>query len=142
MASTTNKTTENTQSVDDFIDGIQDEQKRADSHALKTLMTSVTGQKPVMWGDSIVGFGKYHYRYASGREGDFLRVGFSPRKASLSIYLLDESGTHKKALENLGPHKTAVSCLYIKRLSDVDTHVLESVIRQSYENQDMGEEAQ
>ncbi len=93
-----------------------------------------------MWCGSMVGFGRYHYTYASGRKGSYFRVGFSPRKANLTGYLMDGVDRYRKELEQLGPHKTAISCLYIKRLSDIDMKVLESIIRQSFTNAAMGEQ--
>jgi hypothetical protein len=133
------KTTPNDGSVDGFLDGISDERQRADAKSLDRLMREVTGQSPRMWGDSIVGYGTYHYRYASGREGDWMKVGFAPRKGKFSIYLSDRADDHTELLSRLGRHKSAVSCLYVKRLEDVDMTVLAEIIRESYAAQAMGQ---
>ncbi|SNT12876.1 protein of unknown function (DU1801) [Ekhidna lutea] len=127
------KTQPTDQSVDAFIDSIEPESKRDDAREVLKLMKKVSGEDPIMWGDSIVGFGKYHYVYESGREGDWMLTGFSPRKQSLTLYLM--SGYEKMAelLQKLGKYKHSVSCLYIKRLSDIDMDVLEEMIRTSIE---------
>ena len=121
-------------SVDDFINEIEDDVKRSDSLQLCRIMEDVTGEEPVMWGTSIVGFGKYHYVYESGTEGDWLLTGFSPRKKNLSIYMMDGFKNHTQLLSKLGKHKTSVSCLYISKLSDVDLGVLEKLLRASIKN--------
>ena len=95
-------------------------------------MAEETGEPPRMWGASIVGFGSYHYAYASGREGDWMALGFSPRKANLTLYLMDGFGGYGELLDRLGKHSTGKSCLYIKRLSDVDVDVLREMVRRSY----------
>lgn len=92
-----------------------------------------------MWGDRIIGYGRYHYRYASGREGDWMKIGFSPRTGTFSLYLTDRTDAHEELLRRLGPHKAAVSCLYIKRLEAVDRAVLEEILRRSYAGRAMGE---
>lgn len=117
----------------DFIAAIPDEKKRADSEWLLQTMQDITGAKPVMWGPSIIGFGSYRYVYASGREGDWMLTGFSPRKTALSVYLMSGLKREAEYLEKLGKHKTGKSCLYIKRLSDVDTEVLKEMITASVE---------
>jgi hypothetical protein len=118
--------------VDAFLKAVPDEKRRADAHALLELMSSVTGEPPVMWGPSIVGFGSYHYRYESGRTGDSPLAGFSPRKANLVVYLVGGyEQRYPKLLEQLGPHKTGKSCLYLKRLGDVDLDVLRQLIERS-----------
>ncbi len=124
-----NKTQKTAASVSDFIDAIDDPRKRDDSTALVKLLEKVTGEQPTMWGTSIVGFGDLHYRSPSGREGDWFKVGFSPRKQNLTLYLalLDLAG-QEALLGRLGKHSTGKSCLYIKRLEDVDEHVLEELI--------------
>jgi hypothetical protein len=114
--------------VDAFIAGVEDERVRADCRALLGMMREATGADPVMWGSSIVGFGDVHYRYASGREGDWFRVGFAPRKRTLTVYLMDGVDAHADALGRLGPHTTGKGCLYVKRLSDVDMDVLIEII--------------
>jgi hypothetical protein len=125
------KTQPNNQSVDAFIDSVEPEWKRDDAREILKLMQKVSGEKPVMWGPSIVGFGKYHYVYESGREGDWMLTGFSPRKQSLTIYLMSGYAEMDQLLNKLGKHKHSVSCLYIKRLSDIDMDVLEEMIRTS-----------
>lgn len=128
----TPKTAPTTVDVDAFIDAVDHPVRRADARALKALMERVTGQPATMWGPSIVGFGSYHYTYASGRQGDAAAAGFSPRKASTTVYLADGFERRGELLARLGPHTTSVSCLYIKRLEDVDLDVLEELVRASY----------
>lgn len=123
-----NKTRKTTASVAAFIDGIADESRRKDCKAVLNLMKEATGATPKMWGPSIVGFGDWHYKYASGREGDWFLAGFSPRKDSLTLYLLPNLDAHAKHLAKLGKFTTGRSCLYIKRLSDVDQVVLKRMI--------------
>lgn len=114
-----------------FIEAIEDETRRADCLTMLRLMKKLTRKQAKMWGQSIVGFGDYRYRYASGREGDWFQVGFSPRKDALTIYLM--SGLHGREafLEKLGKHKTGKGCLYVKRLADIDLSVLEKLIAAS-----------
>ena len=121
-----------TADVGAFIDGVTPQPRQEDACTLLALLQRITGEKPVLW-DSIVGFGAYHYRYSSGREGDAPAAGFSPRKAASTIYLPEGVAPHASALDKLGPHTLGVGCLYIKRLQDVDTSVLESIIRTSYD---------
>lgn len=120
--------------VEEFLDSIADDVQRADANTVLSLMKKITGLKPVMWGDSIVGFGSRHYKYATGREGDWFITGFSPRKQNLTIYIEDRIDQHEKLLAKLGKYKTSVSCLYIKKLSDVDMEVLTKLIEQSVAN--------
>jgi hypothetical protein len=120
-------------SVYAFIDAIEDERKRADSKALVALMEKVTGEKPALWGPSIVGFGDLHYKYESGREGDWFRVGFSPRKQNLTLYVTDYIKEDDPLLAKLGKFTTGKACIYVKRLDDVDTGVLEDLVKRSYE---------
>jgi hypothetical protein len=120
-----NKTQLTRASVNDFLDGIENEVRREDARMLVAMMKRVTGVKPQMWGPSIIGFGIQHYKYESGREGDMPRIGFSPRKGNLALYML--TGPGREALARLGKHKTGVSCLYINKLSDVDMKVLEEM---------------
>src|SRR5215204_3205431 len=123
------KTKENTASVEDFINKVPDEQKRKDSLVILEMMKKASGEKPKMWGASLIGFGKMRYKSpASGREVDWFRIGFSPRKASLSLYFCLNLGQHAAALKNLGKHKTGVGCLYINKLDDIDTAVLEEML--------------
>lgn len=118
--------------VEEFLAAVPGEQRQADARQLCALMQEITGELPQMWGSSIVGFGRYHYRYASGHEGDSALAGFAPRKQHLVLYLVGEFETrHKSALARLGPHKTGKGCLYIKRLSDVDQDALYELIERS-----------
>ena len=128
------KTQKNDQSVTAFLDAVPDEGKRADAFAVLNLMQKVTAKKPKMWGDSIVGFGEYHYKYASGREGDWFVTGFSPRKQNLTVYIMPGFERYGALLGKLGKHKTGKSCLYIKQLSDVDMAVLEELVAKSVEH--------
>ncbi len=118
-------------SVEDYLNSVPDEAKRQDSFALLELMEEVTGEKAVMWGDSIVGFGTYHYVYASGREGDWPVTGFAPRKQALTLYIMAGFDQYDELLSRLGKHRTGKSCLYIKRLSDVDVDVLRELVAAS-----------
>ena len=122
------KTKQTTSSVADFIDSVPDEQKRKDSQVILKLMEKATKEKPKIWGSSIVGFGNVRYKSpASGREVDWFRIGFAPRKANLTVYLMNVA-LHEDALKKLGKHKTGGGCLYINKLEDVDINVLEKVI--------------
>jgi len=121
-------------SVRAFLDQIETESKRRDAHALCDLFEKATGQPARMWGPAIVGFGEYHYKYESGREGDFLVVGFSPRKANFSLYLTTKPAEYDSILARLGKYKTAKSCIYINRLDQVDLAVLEELIRRSFQD--------
>jgi hypothetical protein len=123
-----NKTKQNDSSVKKFLDSVPDETKRKDSYTLVELMQKATGEPPKMWGPSIVGFGSYHYKYASGREGDSPLVGFSPRKQYLTLYVIDDWDKYKEFRANLGKHSISKSCLYIKRLSDVNMPALKKII--------------
>jgi len=125
------KTRPNNNSVEEFINQIEQEWKRDDSRVLIDLFKKITGDEPVMWGDSIIGFGNYHLRYESGRELDWMLGGFSPRKTSLTLYLMGNNDDLEAMLDSLGKHKRSVGCLYIKKLADVDLHQLEKVIRKS-----------
>ncbi len=128
---TENKTRPTSADVDGFIDAVADERRRADARVLLEMMVRVTGFKPVMWGDNIVGFGQYHYKYPSGREGDFLLTGFSPRKTATSIYIMPGFAPYERQLAKLGKHRHSVSCLYINRLEAVDLSVLETIVGDS-----------
>ena len=132
MAKAENKTKPTEVSVESYLAAIENEARRADCDTLLKLMTKVTKEKPVMWGPSIVGFGSYHYKYDSGREGDSCITGFSSRKAEISVYLTADFPARDSLLAKLGKHKMAVACLYIKKLSDVDIKVLEKLIAGSY----------
>ncbi|MGH8958048.1 MAG: DUF1801 domain-containing protein [Acidimicrobiia bacterium] len=125
------KTKPSKKSVKEFLDGIEDGERRRDSKKLVALMKEVTGEKPQMWGESIVGFGNYHYKYASGREGDAAIIGFSPRKQNLTIYLASGFVGYDELLARLGKHSTGKSCLYLKRFDQVDENVLTELLRES-----------
>lgn len=122
-----NRTTPTDASVRAFIDAVANDTRRRDAHAVLGMMKRVTGVEPRMWGPSIVGFGTMHYRYESGREGDMPRIGFSPRKAGLVLYVLTRADGEAALLARLGKHTTGASCLYVDRLSDVDVTVLEAM---------------
>lgn len=127
------KTKETSESVEDFLNSIQDEQKRVDSFELLEIMKLVSGCEPRMWGGAIIGFGNSVYTSpATGREVDWFVSGFSPRKANLSVYLAGGLKRYSAALEKLGKHKTSVGCLYIKKLADVDNEVLRGMIEESF----------
>lgn len=126
-----NKTTENELSVRDFINGVTDETKRVDSFKLAEIMETVTGFAPRMWGPAIVGFGTYHYKYESGHEGNAPLAAFSPRKEAISLYLSSESEQREHFLAGFGKHKTGKSCIYIKKLEDIDEEVLTKMIAHS-----------
>lgn len=121
------KTKQTEVSVEAFLDNVADPQRREDARAVRAMMERVTGQPAKMWGPSIVGFGTYHYKYDSGHEGTMCRLGFSPRKAELVLYVLTQSAGQDALLARLGKHRTGKSCLYVKRLSDVDEGVLEEL---------------
>ncbi len=125
------KTKPNDQSVEGFLNKVPDDQKRQDSFAILELMKQVTGEEPIMWGDSIVGFGTYKYKYASGKEGEWPVTGFSPRKQNLTLYIMSGFDEYDDLLENLGVHSTGKSCLYIKKLEDVDQDVLRDLVSKS-----------
>ncbi len=125
------KTKVNDTSVEGFLNSVEDEQKRKDCFEILKMMKQVTRESPKMWGSSIVGFGSYHYKGASGREGDWMLTGFSPRKQNLTLYLMGGFDPHKNLLKKLGKHKTSVGCLYIKNLDDVDKKVLKELVTES-----------
>lgn len=124
-----NKTQPTTVSVADFIATVEDPKRRADAEALVALMAEETGEPAAMWGSSIIGFGRYRYRYDSGREGDASLAGFSPRKANTVLYLMIEDPERAELLGRLGKHKTGAGCVYLNRLSDVDEGVLREMVR-------------
>ena len=125
------KTKLNDKSVIDFLQAVPDERKRKDSFTIMELMKEITGQEPHMWGDSIIGFGSYHYKYASGREGDTPVTGFSPRKQNLTIYIIMGFDGYDALMKKLGKYKTGKVCLYINKLEDVDMSVLKELIQRS-----------
>lgn len=129
-----NKTQFNDASVTEFLDAVPDARKRQDCYAVLEMMREITGEEPRMYGASIVGFGQYHYKYASGREGDSPLVGFSPRKQNLSLYVIGDYDGIDTLLARLGKHKIGKVCLYINKLDDVDQDTLREMIRKSVEH--------
>jgi hypothetical protein len=129
-----NKTVPTGKSVSEFLEGISQPKKKADANKLLEIMKSITGEEPAMWGPSIIGFGSYHYRYDSGREGDMLLTGFSPRAQNFSLYIGAGAEHNRELLKNLGKFSTGKSCLYIKSLDAVDLEVLKKIIKTSYEH--------
>jgi len=125
------KTKPTGRSVTAFLAAIADESTRRDCRELVKIMRKATGSTPKMWGDSIVGFGSYHYEYASGRTGDWFLAGFSPRRQNLTVYIMSGFGGHETLMRRLGRHKTSRCCLYIKRLDDIDRRVLATLIGRS-----------
>ena len=123
-----NKTKPNKMSVTAFINGIEDEQRRRDVKKVAAMMREATGSRARMWGANMVGYGQYHYKYDSGREGDFMVTGFSPRKQALTLYVIPGFRHFEALMRKLGKYKTGKSCLYIKRLTDVDEKVLKQLI--------------
>ena len=123
------KTKAGERSVSDFLASVEHPVRRADAATIIAIMEQVSGQPPVMWGPSIIGFGRYHYRYDSGHEGDMCRIGFSPRKANLVFYL---AGDKEEILERLGKHKRGKGCLYVNKLADVDEAVLREMIADAW----------
>jgi hypothetical protein len=128
------KTKRNKGDVEAFLNSVPDEKKRRDSFTILELMKQVTGEEPKMWGDSIVGFGSYHYKYESGREGDWFVTGFSPRKQNLTIYIMSGFDEYDNLMSRLGKYKTGKSCLYIKKIDDVDQDVLQELVKKSVEH--------
>lgn len=125
------KTKETTESVSAFLDKIADKRRREDCLAVVDIMRDVTKEEPKMWGSSIVGFGRYHYKYESGREGEWMITGFSPRKGDLTLYIMGGFEAFSDLMKGLGKYKTGKSCLYIKKLADVDADVLRKLITKS-----------
>ena len=128
------KTKENSASVVKFINSVDDENKKKDSKKLLDIFKKITKNNPKMWGASIIGFGKIHFKYKSGREGDWMATGFSPRKQSISLYILAGFKGKDNLLKKLGKHKTGRGCLYINKLEDVDMSILKKLIKDSYEH--------
>jgi len=128
------KTQKTRASVAKFLASIEDEKRRKDSRAVLKMMKEITGDKPEMWGPAIIGFGSYHYTYASGREGDWFLTGFSPRKQALTLYIMSGFSKYDALLKKLGKFKTGKACLYIKKLEDVHLPTLEELIRRSVEH--------
>lgn len=126
------KTKKTVASVADFLAAIEDEQKRKDCQVIDKLIQEITGEKAAMWGKSIIGYGAYTYKRSNGAEGDWFRLGFSPRKQAITIYIMPGYKDYSKFLDKLGPHKTGKCCLYIKRLSDIDMPTLKALLTQGY----------
>lgn len=131
MANAENKTQPTAISVTYYLAKLQPDQKRQDAMAINAMMRRVTGELPKMWGDAIIGFGHHHYKYESGREGDWFLVGFAPRKANLVLYIMPGFKEYKPLMKKLGKHKVGKSCLYINKLADVDLDVLEKLVARS-----------
>ena len=129
-----NKTKKTGASVADFLAFVESKRRREDAITLLEMMSEITEMEPEMWGPSIIGFGSYHYKYESGREGDMPFIGFSPRKQSLSLYIMDGFDGRDGLLAKLGKHRTGVSCLYINKLADVDMKALQELIERSFEH--------
>ncbi|MDX2444330.1 MAG: DUF1801 domain-containing protein [Bacteroidales bacterium] len=127
------KTKPTDQKAKEFLNTLENEQKRKDAFKLLNIMKEVTGEEPLMWGPSIIGFGSYHYKYASGREADWMLTGFSPRKNNLTVYIMQGFDKYDQYLAKIGKHKTGKSCLYLKSLDDLDLDVLKSLISESVE---------
>ena len=125
------KTKERKASVEKFLNSVKEDQKREDSFKILKIMKQITKAEPKMWGTSMIGFGNYHYKYASGREGDWFLTGFSPRKQNISLYIMADINKYKELLGKLGKHKTGKGCLYINKLDDVDIKVLKELITTS-----------
>ena len=134
MAATENKTKPTEASPEDFLASLDHPVRKADAERLLEIFADVTGMTPKLWGPSIIGYGQYHYKYESGREGDFMMTGFSPRKQNLSIYILPGYSDFSEILGRLGKHKHGKSCLYINKLSDVDIDVLKELIAAGLED--------
>ena len=128
MAKAENKTMPTKVSVRDFVNSVENEIRRRDAKALMKIFKDVTGMSPQMWGPSLIGYGRYHYKYESGREGDMLMTGFSPRKANLVLYIMPGYLDLEEKLSRLGKHKLGKACLYINKLADVDVDVLKEII--------------
>ena len=133
---TQNKTVQTDASVDEFIAAIAHSRRHQDAAVLVDLFSKTTGFSPKMWGDSIIGYGQYHYRYATGREGDFLATGLSSRKSNLSIYIMPGYGDFFDILQNLGKHKLGKSCLYVNQLADINLDLLAQLITAGLEGLD------
>ncbi len=136
MAKSDLKTKPTPVSPADYVAALPDDAQRADAVVISNMMAKASGEPATMWGPSIIGFGTYHYQYESGREGDMCRIGFSPRKGQTVLYLVDGFAQHEEMLARLGKHKTGKSCLYIKRLADIDLGVLEQMVSASLDYMD------
>ncbi len=125
------KTQQNEDDIFQFLESVTNQQRKEDSFKMLSLMTKIVGEEPKMWGASIIGYGSYHYKYESGREGDWFLTGFSPRKQSLTLYIMAGFDEYDDLMSKLGKHKTGKSCLYINKVADVDIDVLEELITKS-----------
>ncbi len=128
------KTQPTDESVAAFLNSVPDEKRRADSFKILTLMQEVTGEEPILWGTSIIGFGCYQYKYASGRAGEWFVTGFAPRKQALTLYIMSGFSEYDELLGKLGKHTTGKACLYIKKIEDIDFDVLRELIQQSVDH--------
>jgi len=128
------KTKPNEQSVAAFLNSIANEKVRQDCHTILEIMQGASGAEPKMWGDSVVGFGSYHYKYASGREGDWFVTGFSPRKQNLTLYIMSGFDQYDELMSRLGKYTTGKACLYIKKIEDIDLATLKELVAQSVEH--------
>lgn len=133
MAQSDNKTKATDVDPKDFIATVEHEGRRADAETLLDIFSDVTGLKPRMWGPGIIGYGRYHYKYESGREGEFMMTGFSPRKSNLSIYIMPGYSDYSAILDRIGKYKIGKSCLYINKLSDIDLDVLKELIAAGFD---------
>ncbi|HMM79493.1 MAG TPA: DUF1801 domain-containing protein [Pyrinomonadaceae bacterium] len=134
MAGAELKTKQTDASVEDFLNSVENAERRTDGFRVLEMFKRITGEEPRMWGPSIIGFGKRKFKYPDGREIDWMAVAFSPRKTNLTLYVICDSPKQPELLAKLGKHSTSVSCLYIKRLSDVDEKVLEKIIKDAVEH--------
>ena len=125
------KTQKNGADVEEFLNAVPDNKKRVDSFRVMQLMQEVTGEEPTMWGTSIVGYGDYHYRYESGREGDWFLVGFSPRKQNLTLYIMSGFDEYDELIGKLGKYKMGKACIYVNKLEDLDEQVLRKLVKKS-----------
>lgn len=125
------KTQPNNQNVETYLNSIEPQQRQEDCFTILKLMQEVTGETPQMWGSSIIGFGRYHYKYASGREGDWFVTGFASRSKNITLYIMADFDDYDELMRKLGKHTTGKSCLYIKKLEDVDQDVLRELVKQS-----------
>ncbi len=128
-----NKTIPTDNDVADFLATLSDETQHRDSEVLIKMMHKISGEPPVMWGSSIIGFGKRHYKYASGREGDWMKIGFSPRKGKISLYITGDANKYVPELDAMGKYEIGKGCIYIKQLVDVDIEKLEAIINKAYQ---------
>ena len=133
MAKAKNKTVPTSLNAEAYVSRLEDLEQKQDCEKIMHMMQKISNEEPVIWGTSIVGFGQYHYRYASGREGDFIKIGFSPRKQNISIYLSAGLDRYDELLTQLGKYKTGKSCLYIKKLADIDFKVLQKLSKQAFD---------